>query len=232
MHSVFADKHGTRIIDLSAQNERQAVIRPCVWCSRDVAVAADFQGQVFCSDKCAKEAASVGDSLRDTLGKFADATPEFYRCPYNTQKLVEAFQSQRFTDWTVRGLKAAFQTLFAENQLLQKLTLKEIQEASPGEYATRLRLDPEMGGWREKIDNGEVLTRGNQRRPVESATPGFIPSDRVQQMQRMAERERNAVVQSRANNRYKSEAFVNGEPVSAPQLQQGLAHYRNGRRAG
>src|SRR6266851_1462851 len=113
MHSVFADKHGTRIIDLSAQsNERVAVIRPCVACTKDVPVASDFQGLVFCSDKCKKEAANVGDSLRDTLQKFADAVPEFYRCPHNTQELVSAFQSQRISDWTVKHLKAAFTTLF------------------------------------------------------------------------------------------------------------------------
>jgi hypothetical protein len=228
MHSVFAEKHGTRIIDLSApSNERVAVIRPCVACTKDVPVASDFQGSVFCSDKCKKDTASVESQVRDTLQKFADTTPEFYRCQHNVQQLVEAYQGNRISDWTVKHLKAAFTTLSAEGKLLLNISLKDIQKMSPEEYDKRLRLDPDLGGHKTAIDGG-ALSTDNQRRPVESAQPGFTPGNRIQQMQRMAERELNAVVQSRTN-RYKISAFQNGEPVDAPQLQQGLQQFRNGR---
>jgi hypothetical protein len=226
MNSV---KHGsTQIIDLSGQSERQAVIRRCVACTKDVPVASDFEGSIFCSDKCKKESASVEGQVRDTLQKFADSTPEFYRCPHNTQELVNAFQSQRISDWTVKHLKAGFTTLSAEGKILPKITLADIKRMSPEEYDKRLRLDPEVGGWREKIDSGEVLTPTNQRRPVESATPGFTPGTRIQQMQTIAQRELSQRAQSHTN-RYKSQAFLNGEPVDAPQLQQGLQQFRNGR---
>src|ERR1700741_1973730 len=128
MNSV---KHGsTQIIDLSAPSERTAIMRGCVVCQKDTPVASDFQGVVFCSDKCKKESASVESNLRETLQKFADSTPEFYRCPHNTQELVAAFQSQRITDWTVKHLKAAFTTLSAEGKILPTITLAEIKKMS------------------------------------------------------------------------------------------------------
>lgn len=225
MNSV---KHGsTQFIDLSAPNERQAVIRPCIWCKRDTAVAADFQGQIFCSDKCAEEVTSNGSKLRDTLQKFADATPDFYPCQYNSQQLVEAYQSQRISEWSVRSLQAAFKTLSAEGTILQKLSLADIKKMSPEEYDNRLRLDPNLGGHRAAIDGGALSTE-SQRRPVESAQPGFVPGNRVQQMQAIAQRELSARANS-YTNRYKVSAFQNGEPVPGPELQQGLQQFRNGR---
>ncbi|MGC2765068.1 MAG: hypothetical protein WB607_06160 [Candidatus Acidiferrum sp.] len=43
MRNILEAKKGTQIIDLSA-HERTAVMRPCLNCQTDVAVASDFQG--------------------------------------------------------------------------------------------------------------------------------------------------------------------------------------------
>jgi hypothetical protein len=226
MRNILEAKKGTQIIDLSAQ-ERTAVMKPCLVCQKDVAVASDFQGPIFCSTKCQKEASDIESTLRDSLIRFADSESSFYRCPYNTEQLVEAFQSGRFTDWTVKGLRVIFQTLTAENQLLPKISLDDIKRMSPTEYAKREHLDPDLGGHKTAIEGGALLTQ-SQRRPVESAQPGFTPGNRLAALQRAAENELKQRASAHAD-RYATTAFRNGVPVKAPELHAGAVQYRNGR---
>lgn len=219
MHSVYADKHGTQIIDLAAKpSERFAVMQPCNACLKDVAVASDFQGQVFCSEKCKNDFATYEVTAKDVLKHFADAEPGFYRCAFNTQQLVEAFQANRISDWTVKHLKAAFNALSAEGKLLPHITMKDIQKMSPSDYDRRLRLDPDLGGHRAEIEK--------MAKPVESAQVRTA-SPKNQVWQAMSARAAAEVVNARTN-RYATSSWVNGEPIKAPEF-SGSQLFRNGR---
>jgi len=213
-----------RHVDLSkpSNNERYAVLRPCGGCGKDVAVAPEHQGAAFCSSGCQKGMQIADESVRTTLIQFADSTPEFYKCPHNTTQLVAAWQEQPF-EWNVSNLKTVFLRLREEGKILPKITLKDLRKMSPVDYDARLRLDPDLGGHREEIDNSA--------RPVESATAGFEPGGRLATLQRAAENLRKAQSANYANRYAGAESYVNGVRTNAPSTLEQSVVYRNGRRA-
>jgi len=213
-----------RHVDLSkpTNNERYAVLRPCAGCSKDVAVAPEHQGAAFCSDDCQNNLQMADERVRASLIQFADLTPGFYKCPYNTTQLVKAWQEQTF-EWNVRNLKAVFVRLRDEGKILLNITMKDIQKMSPEDYETRLRLDPDLGGHKHTIEDSA--------RPVESATPGFEPGGRLATLQRAAENARKAHSANYANRYSGAESYVNGVRTNAPSTLEQSVVYRNGRRA-
>ena len=212
-----------RHVDLSrpASSERFAVLRPCGGCGKDVAVAPEHQGAAFCSDSCQRGMRIADESVRTALIKFADSTPEFYKCPHNTTQLVNEWQERPF-EWNVRNLEAAFLRLRDEGKILPNITMKDIQRMSPEEYEKRLRLDPDLGGHRKEID-------GRSRR-VEAANPGFEPGNRLATLQRAAENERRAQSANYASRYSGAETYQNGVRVEAPGAHDQNVVFRNGRR--
>jgi hypothetical protein len=218
------DGHSTvRHVDLSkpTSSERYAVLRPCECCGKDVAVAPEHQGPAFCSNGCQKGMQIADESVRTALINFAESTPEFYKCPYNTTQLVQAWQQQPF-EWSVRNLKAMFLRLCDEGKMLPNITMKDIQKMSPQEYDIRLRLDPDLGGHKKEIDESA--------RPVETAKPGFEPGNRLAALQRAAENERKAQSANYANRYSGAETYQNGVRVEAPVAHNQNVVFRNGRR--
>lgn len=213
-----------RHVDLSkpTSGERYAVLRACVGCGKDIAVAPEDQGPVFCSDGCRKGMQIADESVRTTLIKFADSTPEFYKCSHNTTQLVKAWQEHPF-EWNPSNLKSLFLRLQREGKMLPHISLKDIRKMSPEEYDTRLRLDPDLSGHRKEIEDSA--------RPVESAKPGFEPGSRLATLQRAAENARKAQFANYANRYGGADSYVNGVRVEAPgNLEQSVV-FRNGRRA-
>jgi len=213
-----------RHVDLSKRtsSERYAVLRPCAGCGKDVAVSPEHTGAAFCSNDCQKNMQVADERVRASLIQFADSTPDFYKCPYNTTQLVKSWQEQNF-EWTVRNLKAVFLRLREEGKMLPKITMKDIHKMSPEQYDTRLRLDPDLGGHKQTIEDSA--------RPVDSATPGFEPGSRLATLQRAAENERNAQSANYANRYSGAESYVNGVGTNAPSTLEQSVVFRNGRRA-
>jgi hypothetical protein len=213
-----------RHVDLSkpTNNERYAVLRPCAGCGKDVAVAPEHQGAAFCSDDCQKALQTTDESLRRTLIQFAGSTPDFYKCPYNTTQLVQAWREHNF-EWNVRNLRAVFLRLRDEGKMLPHISIKDIRSMSPEDYDTRLRLDPDLGGHKKAIEDGA--------RPVESAKPSFEPGGRLAALQRAAENERKAQSANYGNRYSGAESYVNGVRTNAPSTLEQSVIFRNGRRA-
>jgi predicted nucleic acid-binding Zn ribbon protein len=213
-----------RHVDLSkpTNNERYVVLRPCAGCGKDVAVSPEHKGAAFCSNDCQKSMQMADDRVRATLIQFADLTPGFYKCPYNTTQLVKAWQEQTF-EWNVRNLRAVFVRLRDEGKMLLNITMKDIQKMSPEEYDTRLRLDPDLGGHKKAIEDSA--------RPVESAKPSFEPGGRLAPLQRAAENARKAQSANYANRYSGATSYVNGVPTNAPSTLEQSVVFRNGRRA-
>ena len=219
------DGHSTvRHVDLSkpTSGERYAVLRPCAGCGTDVAVAPEHQGAAFCSDSCRKGMKIADESVRTVLINFADSTPDFYKCAYNTGELVKEWQEHPF-EWNVSNLKSVFLRLQREGKMLPHISLKDIQKMGPEEYDTRLRLDPNLGGHQKEIDDSA--------RPVESATTGFEPGSRLAALQRAAENERKAQSANYTNRYSGTESYVNCVRMNAPSTLQQSVVFRNGRRA-
>jgi hypothetical protein len=219
---------GFKRTDFNSQpRERTAVMRPCRACGRDVAVASDYQETVYCSEECIKLLGDEEQRARNVLQSFANSEPRFYPCQYNTQRLVDYFQANRDVKWNLGNIKQVFATLFAEGKMLPNVSLKDIRTMSGEQYAERARLDPELGGHREAIDKDQALVKESQRRPVESAQPGFELRPREAAMQAAATQDlRNKA--AAYDNRGKVQMFVNGVPQEAPTTSQHRV-FRNGR---
>lgn len=217
------DGSAVRHVDLSkpTSTERYAVLRPCAGCSKDVAVAPEHQGAAFCSDGCQRGMRIADETVRAALIKFADSTPDFYRCPHNTTQLVNEWQERPF-EWNVSNLKSVFSRLQWEGKMLPHISLKDIHRMSPDEYDTRLRLDPDLGGHKQAIEDAA--------RPVESAKPGFEPGNRLTALQRAAENERRAQSANYASRYSGAETYQNGVRVEAPGAHDPNVVFRNGRR--
>jgi hypothetical protein len=220
---------GFKRIDLQARptEQRYAVLQPCFACGKDVAVASDHQGQVFCSDGCATDVTAAEQSARNVLRSFADSEPRFYRCQFNTQRLVDHFQAHPGLTWDVPTVKKIFATLLAENQVLPKITLKELEAMTAEAYDERLRRDPELGGFKDKIEKKEILREGRSNRNVESAQPSFELRPKEAAMQKAAQQQlRNQA--AGYENRGKTISYRNGVPVEVPDTEQRRV-FRNGR---
>lgn len=220
---------GFKRIDLQAKpvEQRYAVLQPCFACGKDVAVASDHQGQVFCSDGCVTDVAAAEQSARNVLRNFADSEPRFYRSAHNTQQLVDYFQAHAEIKWNVDNVKSVFADLLTAGKMLPQITLKELHAMTPDQYNERERLDPDLGGWKDKIEKKEVLREGRSNRNVESAQPSFELRPKEAAMQKAAQQQlRNQV--AGYENRGKTVSYRNGVPVEVPDTEQRRV-FRNGR---
>jgi hypothetical protein len=214
-----------RHVDLSkpGNGERYAILKPCAGCAKDTVVSSEHQGNVFCSEACQRETFSTIAAFREILWKFAETTPEFYRCPYNTTQLVAAWRAQPL-DLTVDNLKSVFARLQSEGRVLPHISLAELRNLPSDAYDQRLRLDPDLGGHVTELDKKPVA--GNSFRngaPVESSSQA--------QTNRMAEQERKQVDASIYARQYGGAShFTNGMQVDAPTTLEHNVVFRNGRR--
>jgi hypothetical protein len=230
LDSTSTSTPGFKRIDLQAKptEQRFAVLQPCFACGKDVAVASDHQGAIFCSEECIKLTATADQSARNILQSFANSEPRFYRCQYNTQRLVDYFQAHTEVQWNLDNVKRVFTNLLAEGGVLPQITLKDLQVMSPAQYDERERLDSQLGGWKNKIEKKEVLREGRSNRDVESVQPSLTLSPKVQALKDAGE---NQLRQQAAacENRGQTTQYRNGIPVEAPAAPQNVI-FRNGRR--
>jgi hypothetical protein len=221
---ALLDSGGTAGVQATPRGAaRRVVIRPCANCGKDSPVAEDFTGQVFCSDECIKASDKAKEQIVSVAVEFQNDTPTFYSCPYNTSTMVNEMVSRK-REFTVDNKKRLFRELYAEERLLPTLSVKDIEQMTPEQYRDREAKDPMIGGWKEKIEKGEVLLHG--RKSFDTPEPETSRQSNQQALERMAESDRRARAAA-GQDRYTSQAFLNGLPVEPPKTQ--FQQFRNGR---
>jgi hypothetical protein len=219
------ENRATRSINLAQPEgtqptERYAVIKPCVMCRRDSAVASDFTGNVLCSQKCIEAHRTYIETATSEYEDFVENTPAYYQCAYNENLLLG-----RVDDLKIGVSEDVYKRCFAEltraGKLLLPISLDDLLKMLPAEYDRREQLDPNLGGHKKAIEAGAA--RQGQTRPAEMVV-GTVQPDR-EAIDR-ANKARPVVVDRHAGvTQARNGAYV----TPAPSTKSNVRAFRNGR---